>query len=98
MKLKMVSIRDDKIGAYMNPQFFRSTGEAERSFTSLVNDPQSQVANYPDDFCLFELGEFDDSTGELRQYDQARSLGLAAHFKVGTEAAAAAARSFGKQN
>lgn len=67
MRYKVVAIRDRAIDAYGQPIFVGSTGGAIRSFGDEVNrkDPNNNIANHPEDFDLFYLGEFDDSTGEF---------------------------------
>nr|QJB18754.1 MAG: nonstructural protein [Microvirus sp.] len=54
---------DSKASAYMPPFFMASKGEAIRAFTDLVNDGQSTVSRYPEDFTLFHAGSWSDSTG-----------------------------------
>lgn len=63
MRLKAYAIRDSKAGFYGKPFFSHTHGEAERSFRQLAKDPASQLSSFPDDFDLFHLGEYDDSTG-----------------------------------
>lgn len=65
MQKKIYSIRDSKGELYNQPFFLNTHGEAERTFRSLANDPKSMVGMYPEDYDLFHIGEFDDSTGVL---------------------------------
>lgn len=65
MRKFIISVWDSKIGAYLNPFFVASTGEAIRSFTDLVNDGKSQIALHPSDYSLYVHGTFDDDTGLL---------------------------------
>lgn len=81
MKLKMFSVVDVKVGAYMTPFFMRSRGEALRAWASTVNDGKSSMCAFPTDFCLYELGEFDDEKGEVVLYETKVSLGMALEFK-----------------
>ena len=77
-KLKVFAVRDSKAEAYMNPFFMRSRGEALRAFVSGVNDPQTQLCKFPADFTLFEIGEFDEESGDLVMLPTGKvSLGLA---------------------
>ncbi|AAG45347.1 nonstructural protein [Bdellovibrio phage phiMH2K] len=69
MQLKVFSIRDSKTGVYGTPFYQHTHGQAERSFQQLAKDPQSTVANHPEDFDLFHLGEYDDQTGKLTPLD-----------------------------
>ena len=67
MKMVICSIRDSAADAYGRPFFLPSVGVAIRSFTDEVNRPSedNQIYQHPEDFDLFELGEFDDTTGRL---------------------------------
>lgn len=65
-KLKMFAPFDSKLQVYMNPMFFLHTGQAERVWVDLCNGPDSMLSKHPEDFTLFQVGEFDDSSGEIR--------------------------------
>lgn len=64
--LYVCSIFDKAVGAYMQPFFTRSKGEAVRSLTQALGDPKSPFAAVPTDYTLFVLGTWDDSKGELK--------------------------------
>lgn len=81
MKSKMYTAYDSKVELYLPPFFMRTRGEAVRAWETAVNDPQTQMCRHPDDFTLFEIGEFDDSTGCVEMYGAKISLGLALEFK-----------------
>lgn len=61
------SVRDSKAAAYGRPFFAPSVGVAIRSFTDEVNrDAEGNDMNrHFEDFTLFQLGQFDDGTGEF---------------------------------
>lgn len=65
MILQIYSIHDRAVGAYMQPFFARSEGEALRMLRVAVNDPQSGFHGNPGDYTLTHLGEFSDQTGEF---------------------------------
>lgn len=69
MLLKIYSIRDAKAEIFNLPFFKNTHGEAERDFTNLVNNPESMVGKYPDDYDLYHLGSYDDQTGILKTLD-----------------------------
>lgn len=69
MVLKVYSIRDSKAEAYNPPFFKHSHGEAERDFATLANDEKSMVAQYPEDFDLYFLGEYDNISGKISVLD-----------------------------
>lgn len=81
MQLKMYSIRDIK-GAYYNSPFFsRSHGEAERSFERVTKDPQSTINQYPADYDLYYVGDFDDQTAMITPKQSPEFLINAIQFK-----------------
>lgn len=66
MLLKVFSIRDGKAEYFGNPFFQVTHGEAERSFRTAVNDPKTTFSQFPEDFDMFYLGDFDNSTGHFK--------------------------------
>lgn len=81
MVLKVLAVYDSKVEAYLSPFFMRSRGEALRGFESAVNDPQTSFCRYPADYTLFEIGEFDESTGRIAPHQAYVDLGNAVQFK-----------------
>lgn len=60
------AIRDTKAEAFTRPPFFApNKGVVGRAFSGMVNDPSTEIGKYPADFTLFEIGEFDETTGVL---------------------------------
>ncbi|QXP08276.1 MAG: nonstructural protein [Arizlama microvirus] len=82
MLLKAFAVRDGKAEYYMNPFFQKTMGEAERSFRSLVNDEKSIVHQYPEDYDLYFLGEYDDQTGKFSPLEAPQHLQKAVHVKT----------------
>lgn len=69
MELKMYSVRDSK-GEIFNVPFYKKThGEAERDFATLTRDEKSQINMYPEDYDLYYIGEYDDSTGKIKSLE-----------------------------
>lgn len=81
MGLKIFSVYDSKVEAYLPPHTLRSTGEALRVFAELSNNPEVEFCKHPGDYTLFELGEWDETTGLIALYEAKRNLGLARDFK-----------------
>lgn len=79
-KLKMLAVHDSKVGAFMQPWFARSIGEAMRTWETVCNEGDSMMAKYPEDHSLFEVGEFDDQDGSMTVLSAPRCLstGIAA--------------------
>lgn len=80
-KLKVYVIHDSKVGAFQQPFFARSPGEALRTWEVVANDGKSMISNHPGDFTLFETGIFDDETGRFTQHQALVSMGVAIEMK-----------------
>lgn len=66
MKFMMVAIKDRSVEAYTSIQAVRAPGQAIRQFMDAINNTESgPMAQHPDDFDLYNVGEFNDETGEL---------------------------------
>lgn len=65
MLLQIYSVYDMQAAAYTRPFFVRSRGEAVRSLMNEVQNKESPISQYPHDFCLMHLGEYQDETGEF---------------------------------
>lgn len=81
MIYKIFSVYDSKAEAYMQPFFMLTKGSALRAWTDTINDPQTQFFKHPTDFTLFEIGEYDDSSGKLINHTAKMSLGVALEYK-----------------
>ena len=80
MTLFAVSVFDSAVGAYSPPIFAKSKGEAIRSFSDACNDSSTAMSKHPQDYILFELGSFDELTGQFHTLDAPKSLGVAIEF------------------
>lgn len=76
----MFSVLDTKAGFYTPPMYMRSVGEALRGFENEARNPESQLYNHAADFTLFQLGEFNQETGEFTLLHAPHSLANAADF------------------
>lgn len=65
MKYQLYSVYDAAVGAYGRPMFLNARGQAIRGFTDEVNRAADDNSMYrhPEDYALFYLGEFEDSSG-----------------------------------
>lgn len=81
MITKIFVVYDSKVEAYMQPQFYRSKGEALRAFEGACNQKDTQFNSHPEDFTLFYVGEYDDSTATIIQPKTPESLGVAIEYK-----------------
>ena len=78
--MKIFTVRDMKADYYMNPVTYKSTGEALRAFEQACKDKESQFNQFPSDFCLIELGEFDPSLGLITNHEVSKLLVTAADY------------------
>lgn len=65
MLLKVFSVLDSKIGAFGVPFVAVSGPAAQRLLSVTVRDGESLLSRFPEDYALYEIGNFDDQTGEL---------------------------------
>lgn len=77
---KLFAIYDSKAEAYNTPFCFNTIGQATRAFTDEAQNPQSSIAKHPEDFTLFELGSFDDSSASFELHATPKSIGTALEF------------------
>jgi len=75
MKLKVFSIYDSKVGAYMKPFYAHSAGEAMRTVVDASSGQDNMLSRHPGDFTLFELGVYDDQSGQFAQLEAKINLG-----------------------
>lgn len=80
MSHKVYTIYDSKAEAYLAPLLQKTRGEAIRTFSDLVNNPETMFAKHPSDFTLFEIGEWDELKGEVNMCHVKQSLGTAIEF------------------
>lgn len=70
MILQIIVLRDIKANVYGQPVFVPNIGAAIRSFGDQIKDPNAGDLNkHPEDFELWHIGEYDDATGEICDYN-----------------------------
>ena len=77
----LVAIRDSAVNAFMRPFAVPAVGAAVRSFMDEVNRPDSDMGKHPDDYELFELAAFDDTSGRVTMLPEPRQLARAKDIK-----------------
>lgn len=65
MKLGVFSVFDDKAAVYTQPFYFPVKGQAIRMFSDAAEDDKFPFKKHPEDYSLYQLGEFDDVSGKL---------------------------------
>ena len=61
--MNVYAVRDNKLGIYTPPFIARVDAEAIRMVLAACRDPNTTVAQYPDDFSLFCVGTWDEEKG-----------------------------------
>lgn len=65
MILKCTAIFDSAVCAFTAPHFFRTIGEAERTFRDAVSREDSAFNLHAKDYTIFLLGDYDDQTASF---------------------------------
>lgn len=68
MKSIIVAVRDQKSVSFTQPVTVPTRGSAIRSWGDQLNDPKNadqEQYKHPEDFTLWQIGEYDDTTGEI---------------------------------
>lgn len=65
MKVRMYSIYDKKTQLFGFPQYCHNAAQACRMFTGVFLEPQNMMARFPEDYDIYDLGEFDDNSGTV---------------------------------
>lgn len=89
MITKLFAVYDSAVSAYFRPFHMLTKGEALRAWIDACNDPKSPFSQHPECYTLFEIGEFDDQSGRLTNYDAFISHGNAVEYckrNVGVQA------------
>lgn len=84
MKLTICVVRDRAADAFGQPMFVPSVGSAIRSFSDEINreDKNNQLYNHSDDFDLYELGVYYDSTAMFELHDTPKQLAVGKQLKT----------------
>lgn len=70
MKLEIVCVYDRAIQAYGRPFFVAATGGAIRSFLDELRNKESDLSKHPEDYDLFHLGSYEDSSAQFNIFAQ----------------------------
>ena len=81
MLIKMFTVFDQKAECYLQPFYAHTTGAAIRMFEDTCSNKEHQFHKHAEDFTLFEIGVFDDSSAEILLSDTKTALGSAIEYK-----------------
>lgn len=80
MKYSVFAVHDIKAENFGMPVFFAAKGQAIRAFDDQCNAAESLIGQHPQDFTLYQIGEYDDSTGLLIPLPQPTPLGTGVDY------------------
>lgn len=70
MKLQMFTVLDKLAAVYATPFFAINASLAQRDFAYACKDPNSKISRNPEDFSLWHVAEYDDSSGLVHALDK----------------------------
>lgn len=76
MIVQAYSLFDSKAKLFSQPFFALNDAVAKRMCAATANDEKSSLAQHPEDYSLFHIGEFDDDKGLLFPSGQNTNLCL----------------------
>jgi len=79
---KIYTVYDHKAEAYLKPFYARTRGEAIRMFSESSNTVDHPFNKYPEDFTLFECGEWDDENCMFNLHSSAHPCGKAIEYQI----------------
>jgi len=74
------AVYDSKAEAYLTPIFQQSRGTALRAFQAAAQKSDHDFHVHAGDYSLFELGLWDETTGQIHMHEAPVNLGLALHY------------------
>lgn len=78
--MKIFAVKDMKAQTFNRPNSANSIPDMVRSFEMAINDGESIMSRFPNDFRLFHLADFNIESGEILPLHTPTDLGSAADF------------------
>ncbi len=76
MILEMFSMYDEKAMAFITPFFLQNENMARREINHVGGSEKHMFGRHPEDYCLYQVGTFDDTTCEVIVQHPVRRIGL----------------------
>ena len=77
----LVALYDRATEAFAPIMTVHTRGEAIRSFRNECNNPQSPINQHPTDYELYQLGLYNEQTGEIEPCEPAEMIARAEDYK-----------------
>lgn len=84
-KHKVFCFKDAKSETYGPPFTDENRGTCIRKITEELMRGQAIWAKHPQDFTLFEIGEYDVFQGVVQMYETKNAVGLVQDFKISSD-------------
>jgi len=85
MILGVFCVFDSKALTYGMPFFTQNRGAAQRGISlQLRSDSKSMLAQYPEDFALYDMGTYDDDTGVFNTHAPVFVVGVSELIEGGS--------------
>ncbi len=72
MKIGIYTIKDAQAAVFMKPTFFQTEEIAKRTFLQAVMNPNETMGQFPADYTLYKVGQYDDESGTPQPQDPLR--------------------------
>lgn len=83
MNYVICAIQDRSVGAFLNVHCARAEGQAIRGFMDAIANPaNTDIHNHADDFDLYVVAIFDDTTGLVTPEPQPRKIADGKQLKI----------------
>lgn len=79
MILKVLAVRDIAADVFGQPFFSTTIGAANRNFGDQINrkdDVNNPLGQHPEDFELYHLGDYDDSTASFALFEKPKQISV----------------------
>lgn len=80
MILFIYSVYDEKVKSFGTPFYKPTNPSAIRDFSDLAKDQNTSIGRHPEDYTLYQLGEYSDMDGTFTIYDTKNNLGKADQY------------------
>lgn len=74
---QIFTVYDAAAEAFLQPFFAPTIGSAIRMFSDICEQPDHQFAKHPEDYTLFHIGVYDDSSADIEKMRAPVKLGSA---------------------
>lgn len=81
MQYQIIAVRDIKANCFrFIPLYVHHLGAAIRDFGDQCRDEKSELSKHPEDYELYHLGTWDDSTGETIPVTPHRQIAVGSNY------------------